>query len=319
MNINATETFRLRQVELAIVTVLLLGAVLINYGVVNKLAFLNLYYVPVLIGAILLGKKTGVLTAAASVLIICFSAFFEPAKYTAWIGGISYFPFDVVVWAGFLVVTGYTVGALHEESEKRLEELRKAYQGVVEILAKFIDSSDTYTRGHSIRVSQNAERIALVMGLSSREVENVRVGGLLHDIGKIEISAEVIQKAAELSDEEDAIVKRHSQLGAQIVESVGGLLQDVVPIILAHHDYYTDKHKVIAGAFESIPLGARIVAVADAYDAITTDRPYRAGKAPWQAVKEIESEAGIQFDPDVVAAFKVALKEEIEEPQIQSA
>lgn len=307
------EDAKLKSIEILIVASLLVGAILINFVVINKLAFLNLYYVPVLLGAMLLGKRTGVLTAFASVLIIGFSAYLEPIRFTALIDGISYFPFDIVIWGSFLVLTGYTVGVLYEQSENRLMELHKAYEGIVEILAKFIDSTDAYTRGHSIRVAKYSERIATVMGLSPRDVENIRVGGLLHDIGKIEISAEVIEKAAQLSEEEKEELRQHSQIGASLVGSVGGLLQDVVPIIRAHHEYYSERNMALESNLDQILLGARIVAVADAYDAITTDRPYRAGKAPWQAIKEIEAEAGIQFDPNVVEAFKVAIREELEE------
>lgn len=304
-------------IELGVIACLLLGAVLINFVVVNKLAFLNLYYVPVLFSAILLGKRSGMMTSIASILVIGFAAFLRPANFTTFIDGVSYFPFDLIIWGSFLLLTGYSVGSLHEESRNRLIELKKAYQGVVEILAKYIDSTDEYTRGHSIRVANYSEKIAKSMGLNSAEVENIRVGGLLHDIGKIEISTDVIEKAATLTEGEHNEMMMHTQLGASLVGSAGGLLKDVVPIVRAHHEYYMHQkspHMVI----NKIPLGARIVAVADAYDAITTDRPYRAGKAPWQAIQEIERESGGQFDPAVVDCFKVVIQEEIEEVKVHS-
>jgi putative nucleotidyltransferase with HDIG domain len=145
------------------------------------------------------------------------------------------------------------------------------------------------------------------------EVENIRVAGLLHDIGKIEISGEILRKAAALSSEEKELLDEHSVKGAYLLSSVGSVLKEVVPIVVSHHNYF------MKGTDESenkdlikVPLGARIVAVADAFDAMTTDRPYRKGMPPWEALEEILKNAGKQFDPKVVEAFKQVIQEKME-------
>ena len=157
-----------------------------------------------------------------------------------------------------------------------------------------------------MRVSHYATEIAEAMKLESQEIENIKVAALLHDIGKVEISMELIGKAASLNSEEKNIMASHSERGAQILSSVGSVLSDAIPLVRAHHQYFDhDEHK--DSPLDEVPLGARILAVADSYDAMTTDRPYRSGMPPWKAMEELERCTGTQFDPKVVACFKNTL------------
>jgi len=215
-------------------------------------------------------------------------------------------------WAGFLILASIVVGTLYELSERRMLDLRKAYIGILEILSKYLESTDRYTKGHSLRVSEFSQEIAIAMGLSKTDVENIRAAGLLHDIGKIEISGEVLRKAADLSMEERALINTHAAKGANILSSVGAVLNEVVPIVLAHHKYFMSDFEAGAKEQIQIPLGARIVAVADSFDAMVTDRPYRKGIPPWKALDELREKAGTQFDPQVVEAFKRVIAEKIE-------
>jgi putative nucleotidyltransferase with HDIG domain len=154
--------------------------------------------------------------------------------------------------------------------------------------------------------------IAVAMGLHRGEVENIRVGGLLHDIGKIEVSGEILRKAAELSSEEKELMDEHPVKGAYILTAVGSVLKEVVPIVISHHKYFMSTIDGSGQELAKIPLGSRILAVADAFDAMTTDRPYRKGMPPWEALEEIVNKAGKQFDPEVVEAFKRVIKEKLE-------
>lgn len=142
------------------------------------------------------------------------------------------------------------------------------------------------------------------MELHRTEVENIRVVGLLHDIGKIDVSGEVLRKAAELSKEEKELMDSHTVKGAYLLIAVGAVLKEVVPIVVAHHKYFVDTLDSQQDDHLKVPLGARIVAVADAFDAMTTDRPYRKGMAPWEALNELVTKGGTQFDPKVIEAFK---------------
>jgi putative nucleotidyltransferase with HDIG domain len=213
---------------------------------------------------------------------------------------------NIISWGSFLILCSIVVGHLQEENEKKIVQLKNTYMGILEILSKYIDSADKYTQGHSVRVSHYATEIAAAMQLGLREIENIKVAALLHDIGKVDISTELIGKASSLSSEEINIMASHSERGAQILSSVGSVLSEAIPIVRAHHQYFDhDKHK--GSLIGEVQLGASILAVADAYDAMTTDRPYRSGMQPWKAIEELERCTGTQFDPEVVACFKRTL------------
>jgi putative nucleotidyltransferase with HDIG domain len=274
----------------------------INFFVINQRAFLNFYYLPVVFGAYTLGLRKGVYSALFSCAIVFTIALMnehqflanDPENWMRWL--------DLVTWGCFLVLTSYVVGTLYEEKEQQLHEIRQAYSGILEIMSKFIDSVDRYTENHSRRVADYSIEIARAMGLAEPIVEDIRVGAYLHDIGKVDVSTEVLRKAAGLTEEEMDEMRRHVDTGERMVRSMGGILRHVIPMIAYHHERWDGTgYKGLVG--EAIPLGARIIAVADTYDAIVTDRAYRKGRTPEQAMRILEEASGTQFDPSVVAVF----------------
>lgn len=300
-----------RHFEKILILGITLGILATNYFVLQKMAFLNFYFLPVLVSGYFLGKKQAIFTSVFCIAFVIFLAVLEPASFGGIVGSLR-LVFGLMTWGGFLIVAAAVVGTLYEQKEKRIQELKQAYIGIIEILSKYLEASDRYTKGHSVRVADYATEIAIAMELPRTEVENIRVAGLLHDIGKIEISSDLIRKAASLTQDEKKIVEEHAEKGAVLLGSVGAVLKEAIPIVLSHHRYF------IAGKDEKgkvplhIPLGARIIAVADAFDAIVTDRPYRKGKPPWQAIEELERYSGTQFDPVVVRAFKKVVGEKVE-------
>ncbi len=148
------------------------------------------------------------------------------------------------------------------------------------------------------------------LGLTSFDRENIKVAALLHDIGKTEISMDIVRKAASLTSSEKEVMSSHTEKGARIITLVGGVLEEMVPIVVAHHKYYFEDKDFSSNKTEKIPIGAAIIAVSDSYDAMITDRSYRKGRQPWEAYKEIEKGAGKQFHPHVVKAFKEVLMTE---------
>jgi putative nucleotidyltransferase with HDIG domain len=303
--------FILRHFEKLLVCVILATAFIGTYLVEEKFIILNFYYLPVLVAGYFLGRRMGVLTAVFSILavLICTLAFpqrFFTSKEI--LKGVA----QLSSWSGFLILASVTVGTLYERNEQRVKELKNAYIGVLEILSKYLESTDRYTKGHSVRVSELATDIGIAMELPRSEVENIRVAGLLHDIGKIEISGEILRKAAKLTTEEKELMDSHAVKGAYILSAVGSVLKEVVPIVVAHHKHFVDALEGNNGGTMKVPLGARVIAVADAFDAMTTDRPYRKGMPPWEALQEIVAKTGKQFDPEVVGAFKRVVSEKIE-------
>ena len=275
---------------------------LIHFFVINQRAFLNFYYVPVVIGAYTLGLRKGVYSALLSCAIVFAIAFMNEGQFAGhdtegWMRWL-----DLSTWGCFLVLTSYVVGTLYEEKEVQLRDLHQAYHGILELMSKFIDSVDRYTENHSRRVADYSVEIARALGLTEADIENIRVGAYLHDIGKVDISAEVLRKAAGLTEEEMTEMRRHVDVGERMVRSMGGILRHVIPMVAYHHERWDGTgYKGLQG--EEIPMGARIIAVADTYDAIVTDRAYRKGRTPEQAMKILREASGSQFDPRVIVVF----------------
>ena len=301
----------LKHFESVLILTITLAILVTNYFVLQKMVFLNFYYLPVLVAGYFLGRRQAILTAAFVIAFAVFLALLDPRAFMD-VGGNLRLAFNFMIWGGFLILAGSVVGTLYEQKEKKIQELKQAYIGVVEILSKYLEASDRYTKGHSVRVADYATEIAIAMELPRSEVENIRVAGLLHDIGKIEISSDLIKKAATLSEAEKKIVDEHAEKGAVLLSSVGTVLKEAIPIVLSHHEYFIQDKDKQGRELGKVPLGARIIAVADAFDAMVTDRPYRKGKPTWQAIEELEKCAGTQFDPGIVQVFKKVIGEKVE-------
>lgn len=301
----------LRDFEKILVSVILVAAFAGTYLIEQKFIILNFYYLPVLAAGYFLGRRMGVLTAVFSVLAVLICALVFPERFFA-SGETLKGAAKLSSWGGFLILASITVGTLYERHDQRLKELKNAYIGVLEILSKYLESTDGYTKGHSLRVAELSAEIGAAMELPRSEVENIRVAGLLHDIGKIEVSGEILRKAAVLTTEEKELMDLHTVRGAHILSAVGSVLKEVVPIVVSHHKYFVDTLEGTNGDTMKIPLGARVVAVADAFDAMTTDRPYRKAMPPLEAFQEIIAKTGRQFDPIVVSAFKQVVTERME-------
>ena len=186
------------------------------------------------------------------------------------------------------------------------EELRDAYTGTLESLVTALDVRDQETRGHSVRVATHSLEIARMLGVySEEELATVYRGALMHDVGKIGVPDAILLKPAKLTDEEWEFMRRHSALGYRILAQVP-YLRPAAKIVLAHHERWDGDGYPRRLKGENIPLGARIFALADTYDAIISDRPYRRGQTADAAMQEILRCAGTQFDPQVIEAFEAA-------------
>jgi diguanylate cyclase (GGDEF)-like protein len=174
-------------------------------------------------------------------------------------------------------------------------------------LAKAVDARDTYTGSHSERVGELAAQVATRLGLDAEQVELTRLAGSLHDLGKLAIPEEILRKPGTLTDSERLVLERHPQIGFRMLDSLG--VDPVADLVLHHHERWDGTGYPDGLRGEQIPLGARIIFVADAYDAMTSDRIYRPKRSSQAALAELERCAGTQFDPGIVAAFAEELGE----------
>lgn len=289
--------------ELWLILSLFLIALLLNSLVSMHRMVLGFYVIPTLFSAYFYGKRHATMTALASICLVTLTTYFNPALFNVSSGNTLADSrwFDIVMWGGTLIVIAYTMGSLYDRKEAHLHELRETYNGVLIILRQFI-SKDKYTQNHSYRVALYAAKIAFALKLDSERIEDVRAAALLHDIGKLDISRELLYKAASLTRDEMNAVQEHVSFGTDMLRPVGGSLKRVIPIVLAHHDKFDGSGYHPTRGHE-IPIEARIISVADVYDALTSDRPYRKAIPPFEAKEIICKGAGTQFDPRVVEAF----------------
>lgn len=189
---------------------------------------------------------------------------------------------------------------------------RRANQSVIEAVFAFtktIELKDHYTGEHVEDTVRYATKIARALDLPKKEVEKIGEAAILHDLGKIGISENILNKKDKLSYEEFEEIKRHPQIGVDIIRPIQSL-QEIIPLVLYHHEKWNGKNSIFGLKGEEIPIGARIVAIADVYQALISDRPYRKAFIKEDAVKMIKEFSGTQFDPNIVDVFLNVLQEE---------
>lgn len=201
----------------------------------------------------------------------------------------------------FVATVVVTFGAALE-SIRLDEQSRNMLMATIKALVLMVEAKDPYTRGHCDRIAVYGRGIAMMLGLPSATVNAIEMGGTLHDIGKVGVPESILLKPGKLTAEEYEVIKRHPVLGAEILAPVG-LSRTTYDAVLCHHERMDGKGYPDGLVGEAIPLSARILAVADAFDSITSVRPYRSARGFAQAVDELRRSTGTQCDPEVVEAF----------------
>ena len=169
-------------------------------------------------------------------------------------------------------------------------------------LSSAIEARDPYTRGHSARVTTLAEAVARWLGWTEARIETLRIGGALHDIGKLTVPGRILSKPGPLTEEELESIRMHPEAGARLIEPIQAV-RHALPYVLHHHERWDGAGYPHRLQGDAIPVEARVLAVADAFDAMTSDRPYRQALSEQHALVELERCSGNQFDPDLTQAF----------------
>jgi len=192
---------------------------------------------------------------------------------------------------------------LEQQVQAQANRIQELFLQGVQMLARALEAKDAYTRGHSMRVSQYAVATASRLGFTGQGLEGIRLGGELHDIGKIGTREAVLHKPTSLTPEEFRQITEHPALGERMLSPLAHESPDVLKIVRSHHERLDGRGFPDGLRGEKIPIEARIVAVADSFDAMTTRRPYREARPPVEAMGELRKVAGTQLDPDAVEAF----------------
>lgn len=193
------------------------------------------------------------------------------------------------------------------ENVRLYQSIRDNYLKTILAFALAVEAKDRYTHGHSEKVMKYTVVLAKQLGMSDSEIEHVKYAGLLHDIGKIGVSEAILNKPSRLTDDEFREIKKHPELGARIIADVP-FLKTLVPEVQHHHEFYDGRGYPEGLAGENVPFGARILGVADAFEAMTSDRPYRKSLSLETAIGILKEQKGKQFDPRVVDAFLAAIE-----------
>jgi len=285
MEVETAKRFINRHFERLLVVFLVLSLILIHNFIEYKLAFLSFYYLPIIAAGFLVGRTMAVW---ASLFIVLLVGFFQANAGLSGHPGLHMEELATLVpWGGFLILTGYSVGTLAEQRRARTDDVRGTYLTMLELLTLHVDSSDRMRRGHSYRVGERAVLLARELGLGDAQQEDLRVAGLLHEIGPRDPRLVRVMS--------DMPATRDSKLSS---------MRSALKLV----DEYSHYHEVVSAGHpvddSRISIGSKILAVADAYETLQTPTPTRQAFAPWTALEEIEKGAGATFASEVVKALR---------------
>lgn len=255
----------------------------------------HLYYLAVVLAAVLWGPRAGVVIGAAA------AALAEPGALLL-LGDGEHINDGWLLRAGAMMLVGWTTGTLTRALLDRVGELEQLNEETIFAFVRAIDARDPYTARHSEKVAHYAVLLARALGLAPADCERIHLSGMLHDVGKVALERSILHKPGPLTADEWAQVREHPARSAHIIGAVARFAH-YVPGARHHHERYDGRGYPDGLAGKAIPLDARILAVADSYDAMTSDRSYRPALSHAEAISRLTADAGTQFDPVCVRAF----------------
>ncbi|MCX7972892.1 MAG: DUF4118 domain-containing protein [Candidatus Aminicenantes bacterium] len=288
--------------DLFIIVIILLGIIAIAILVHYKLSLLNFFFLPVILAGYFLGKRQGVLTALLCILLVALYLFFLRHDYT-----FQSFSSDEIVnlvtWAGFLILTGAIVGSVSEQREARMRSLSQAYIGALDIVIKYLESADE-ERPKAARVALLAGKLAEKLGLSRREVENIKSAALLIQAGDMATNLPFLEKAASFMESEmkkpEATFKNKEIV---MLSTTAYLLKEIKPIMLGYYQHYVQEASVIDKDIQSVPLASSLIALAEAYDRLSTRIYPAAAEEKFTSLLDLQKMSGRFFPEEAVKAL----------------
>ena len=289
--------------EGSLIALILVGTLAIALLVQYKLSFLNFFFLPVILAGYFLGKKHGVLTSVFSVLMVFLYLIFTRQSSRS---GLSFSMDEIITlvsWASFLILTGALIGIISEQREKRLQKMRNAYIGILEVLFKYLECGDEI-KPSSLRIASLAGKIALAAGLDTREMENIKSAALLSEAGALHTNVAFFLEmtdfmGAEMISSENSLDDK----GKVILKSTASLLKEVAPLLTSFNLHYIREAGVLQKDLNEIPIGASILALAHIRDKISNHAPPFQGVEEYKSIVDIRNLSGRAFHTSAVAAF----------------
>lgn len=295
--------FFLRHVEGAVIALVILGILLMAFLVQNTFAFLNYFFLPVILAAYFLGRNRGVLTALLSVVIVVLYL-----VYTELItGSKDFFLFheviNLVIWGSFLILTGALIGTFSEQRESKMDRLRNAYVGTLEIMLKYLESADE-AAPPAMRVARIAGRISAAAGLERHEIENIKSASLLSMAGDLSSSLPMFVEMTDfLSSEEEAFSESLGDREKVMLQSTSSILKEIQPLLRAFFEFYVRDGNELDKDLDQVPLGSGIMALAQVYDKIATQSPPFQDREEFRTLARVQGLSGKTFHPQAIEAL----------------
>lgn len=286
----------------------------------QQLIVLNLFYLPVILAAFFLGRyRAGILALFCIIAVSVVAA--SNLREFAGFGSPFVLGLSVIVWGAVLGMTAILVGTLSDERNEKLIELHEAHVGVVEVLAKYLQSANPSLKARSYRVAELSQKIARQMKLSSEDVDNIRVAALLNDMENLEITAKVIQKAMGNLESDRKSPGQYTFNGTDLVHSLGAVLTGAFPLILSLNDSVEwDAFDMDEPSASETPFGAKIIQTVRAYDILVHKNDGQAGGIPQKVIEELRHDPHDEFHPAVLHALeKVVLPNGSQKASLQKS
>jgi hypothetical protein len=310
-----------RAFEIMLIVVVLATTVLLTRMGVHRTVVLNLFYLPIVLTGYYLGRYSAGTLAFFAILCVTIATALDSTGLAATYASPVMIGLVLTVWAAVLGLTALLTGTLCDERAATVKELHEAYVGVVEVVSKYLQGSESKGIRRSTRVAEICERVAREMSLSPKQGDDIRVSVLLHDLTDVEVTTRVLKKAIRVLESETSGAKKSTFRGADLIHSLGSVLRDAAPLMLNQDDRI---HDCLSGEGESgpvdIPLGAKIIRAVRAYDAlITSGEPGQTKLTPIKALNRLRQDAHNPCDAAVLDAIERVACTSVPDPALEPA
>lgn len=288
-----------------IVVVIGLAGLFLRMGPHGMLG-LNLFFLPVMLGGYFLGRTHAGILSLLATLLVAIAASAEGGQYSGYSSPVA-IGLALTVWAAALGLMSILIGTLCDERLRTVKELQKAYVGVVEVLSKYLQGANSRVKARSTRVAELSQAVAQEMRLPRRQIDDVRVAALLHDLESVEITTQIASRAVSALESSSSATNKHTFLGTDLVQSLGHVLEGALPLLVSQDELLRTPSGGDAYAPTAVPSGAKVIAVVRGYDALVSGSASGFQVPPTTAIEQLRQEMGATAAAELDALERVVL------------